>query len=66
MKNPAALFSWAVDGLHYNRSIRVGPILFLPIGTVSNLAKRIIALERPFPVFLKKHSDFVMAGLSCL
>jgi transcriptional regulator with AAA-type ATPase domain/polyferredoxin len=65
MKNPAALFSWAVGW----------PILIIgafvwarfwcslcPIGTVSNLAKRIIALERPFPAFLKNHSDFVMAG----
>jgi transcriptional regulator with AAA-type ATPase domain/polyferredoxin len=64
MKNPAALFSWAVGW----------PILILgaffwsrfwcslcPIGTMSKLAKRIIALEKPFPTFLKNRSDIVIA-----
>ena len=65
MKNPAALFSWAVGW----PVLIIGAFVWArfwcslcPIGTVSNLAKRIIALERPFPAFLKKHSDFVMAG----
>lgn len=65
LKNPAALFSWAVGW----------PILILgafvwarfwcslcPIATVGNLAKRVISLERPFPVFLKNHSQFLIAG----
>ncbi|MGO9572665.1 MAG: sigma 54-interacting transcriptional regulator [Desulfomonilaceae bacterium] len=65
MKNPAALFSWAVGW----PLLIIGAFVWArfwcslcPIGTVGNLAKRIIALERPFPAFLKNHSDFVMAG----
>jgi DNA-binding NtrC family response regulator/polyferredoxin len=65
MKNPAALFSWAVGW----PLMIVGAFIcarfwcsLCPIGTVGNLAKRIVALERPFPAFLKNHSDFVMAG----
>jgi transcriptional regulator with AAA-type ATPase domain/ferredoxin len=65
MKNPAALFSWAIGW----------PILILgafvwarfwcslcPIATVGNLAKRLISFDRPFPAFLKNHSDFLIAG----
>jgi transcriptional regulator with AAA-type ATPase domain/polyferredoxin len=65
MKNPAALFSWAVGW----PLLILGAFLWArfscslcPIGTVGNLAKRVLSLERPFPAFLKNHSDFVMAG----
>lgn len=63
--NPAALFAWAVGW----------PVLIIgafvwsrfwcslcPIGTLSKLAKKIVSFERPFPTFLKNHSDFVIAG----
>lgn len=64
LKNPAALFSWAVGW----------PILIMgaffwsrfwcslcPVGTLSKLAKKIVALERPFPTILKNRSDIVIA-----
>ncbi|MDQ1278619.1 MAG: hypothetical protein QG555_1662, partial [Thermodesulfobacteriota bacterium] len=65
MKNPAALFSWAVGWPVFIIGAFVWARFWCtlcPIGTVGNLAKRIISLERPFPTFLKTHSDFVMAG----
>ncbi|MFC1833903.1 sigma 54-interacting transcriptional regulator [Thermodesulfobacteriota bacterium] len=65
VKNAGALFCWAVGW----------PVLIIgaffwarfwctlcPIGTLSALAKRIVSWERPFPLFLKKHSDFLIAG----
>jgi DNA-binding NtrC family response regulator/polyferredoxin len=65
MRNPAALVAWALGW----------PIMILtafffarfwcaicPIGTVGNLAKRVLALEIPFPLILKKHNDFLIAG----
>jgi transcriptional regulator with AAA-type ATPase domain/polyferredoxin len=63
-QNPAALFAWAVGW----------PILIVgaftwarfwcslcPIGTLSKLAKKVVSLERPFPAFLKNHSDIIIA-----
>ncbi|MBI4962748.1 MAG: sigma 54-interacting transcriptional regulator [Desulfomonile tiedjei] len=65
LKNPAALFSWAVGW----PILIVGAFVWArfwcslcPIGTVGNLAKKIISFDRPFPVFLKNHSDFLIAG----
>lgn len=65
MKNPAALFSWAVGW----PILIIGAFFYArfwcsvcPIGTLGKLAKKIIALERPFPPFLKNHSDFLIAG----
>jgi len=65
MRNPAALVSWALGW----------PVLILgaflwarfwcslcPIGTLGEYAKRFVALEKPFPAFLKNHSDFVVAA----
>lgn len=65
LKNPAALFSWAVGW----------PILIIgafvwarfwcalcPMGTVGEMAKKIWSMEKPFPPWLKQHSDFVMAA----
>ncbi len=64
-KNPAALFSWALGW----------PLLIMsafffarfwcsvcPIGILGKLAKRVFALEKTFPAFLKVRSDFVIAG----
>jgi len=65
LKNPAALLSWAVGW----PILIVGAFVWArfwcslcPIGTVGNLAKKIVSFERPFPVFLKNHSDFLIAG----
>jgi len=65
LKNPAALFSWAVGW----PTLILGAFVWArfwcslcPIGTVGNLAKKVISLEKPFPVFLKNHSDFLIAG----
>jgi len=65
VKNPAALFSWALGW----------PLLIMsafffarfwcsvcPIGVIGKLAKRVFAVERPFPAFLKVRSDFLIAG----
>ncbi len=65
MKNPAALVAWAVGW----------PIMIIasfvlarlwcsicPIGVVGHFAKKVAALEVPFPVFLRNHSDFLIAG----
>ncbi|MEW6348386.1 MAG: sigma 54-interacting transcriptional regulator [Thermodesulfobacteriota bacterium] len=65
LRNPAALFGWALGW----------PILILgaffcarawcaicPIGTIGKLAKKVISLERPFPESLRNHSDFLIAG----
>lgn len=67
MKNPAALFSWAVGW----PTLIIGAFVWArfwcslcPIGTLSKLAKKIIALERPFPQALKNRSDlFVVVAV---
>jgi CRP-like cAMP-binding protein/ferredoxin len=65
MKNPAALIAWAVGW----PAMIFGAFLLArfwcsvcPIGLIGNLAKRVAALERPFPTYLKNHSDFLIAG----
>ncbi|MCX5872817.1 MAG: sigma 54-interacting transcriptional regulator [Deltaproteobacteria bacterium] len=65
MNNPAALISWALGW----PILIVGSLLWArfwcslcPIGVIANLAKRIVSLEKPFPAFLKRHSDFLIAG----
>lgn len=65
LKNPASLVSWALGWplLIFGAFLCARSWCALcPIGTVSNLAKRIVSLDRPFPEFLKLHSDFVVAG----
>lgn len=63
MRNPAALFSWAVGW----PTLIIGAFIWArfwcslcPIGTLSKLAQRVISLERPFPQILKKHSDLLI------
>jgi DNA-binding NtrC family response regulator/polyferredoxin len=65
MKNPAALFSWAVGW----PTLIIGAFVWArfwcslcPIGTLSKLAKKIVALERPFPQVLKNYSDLFVVG----
>lgn len=65
MQNPAALVSWALGW----PILIIGSLFWArfwcslcPIGVIANLAKKLVALERPFPAFLKKHSDFLIAG----
>ncbi|MGB6068449.1 MAG: cyclic nucleotide-binding domain-containing protein [Desulfomonilaceae bacterium] len=65
MKNPAALFSWAVGW----PTLILGAFVWArfwcslcPIGTLSKLAKKVFALERPFPQFLKSRSDLVIVA----
>ncbi|MGC8603568.1 MAG: 4Fe-4S binding protein, partial [Desulfomonilaceae bacterium] len=65
MNNPAALISWALGW----PILIVGSLLWArfwcslcPIGVIANLGKKIIAFEKPFPAFLKQHSDFLIAG----
>ncbi len=65
MQNPAALVSWALGW----PILIVGSLFWArfwcslcPIGVIANLAKKLVSLERPFPAFLKKHSDFLIAG----
>ncbi len=65
MNNPAALISWALGW----PILIVGSLLWArfwcsvcPIGVIANLAKRILSYEKPFPTFLKRHSDFLIAG----
>ncbi len=65
LNNPAALFSWAVGW----PVLIVGAFIWsrfwcslCPIGTLSKLAKKIIALEKPFPTALKNRSDLLIAG----
>jgi transcriptional regulator with AAA-type ATPase domain/polyferredoxin len=65
LKNPGALFCWAVGW----------PILIIgafvwarfwcslcPIGTLSRLAQKVVSFNLPFPAILKRRSDFVIAG----
>jgi len=65
MNNPAALVSWALGW----PILIVGSLIWArfwcslcPIGVIANLAKRIVSFEKPFPAFLKRHSDFLIAG----
>jgi len=65
LQNPGALFSWALGW----PTLIFGAFLWArfwctlcPIGFLSNLAKKILALEKPFPAFLRNHSDFLVAG----
>jgi transcriptional regulator with AAA-type ATPase domain/polyferredoxin len=65
LKNPASLISWALGWPLLIFGAFLGArswCAFCPIGTVSNLAKRIVSLNRPFPEFLKVRSDFLVAG----
>lgn len=63
-QNPGGLFSWAVGW----PMMVFGSFFWArfwcslcPIGTLSNLAKKIISLERPFPAFLKARSEWIVA-----
>jgi transcriptional regulator with AAA-type ATPase domain/polyferredoxin len=65
MRNPAALFSWAVGW----PTLIIGAFIWArfwcslcPIGTLSKLAKKVIALEKPFPAALKNHSDLLVVA----
>ncbi|MBM4328129.1 MAG: cyclic nucleotide-binding domain-containing protein [Deltaproteobacteria bacterium] len=65
LQNPGALFSWALGW----PMLVFGAFLWArfwctlcPIGFLSNLAKKVIALEKPFPAFLRNHSDFLVAA----
>ncbi|MEW6352584.1 MAG: sigma 54-interacting transcriptional regulator [Thermodesulfobacteriota bacterium] len=64
-RNPASLFSWAVGW----PALVLGSFLWgrfwcsiCPMGTLGRLAKRVVALERPFPPVLKTYSEFLVAG----
>ncbi|HMK36497.1 MAG TPA: sigma 54-interacting transcriptional regulator, partial [Desulfomonilaceae bacterium] len=66
LQNPAALFGWAVGW----PLLIVGAFLasrfscsVCPIGTMADVTKKFVALEKPFPAFLKNHSDFLIAGV---
>lgn len=65
LRNPAALISWALGwpimivGAFFSARFWCS---VCPIGTIGNLAKKIVSLEKPFPAFLKNHSDFLIAG----
>lgn len=65
LKNPASLFSWALGW----PALVGGAFLWArfwcslcPMGTIGHLAKKLVALERPFPTFLKNRSDLLIAG----
>ncbi|MFH0825410.1 MAG: cyclic nucleotide-binding domain-containing protein [Pseudomonadota bacterium] len=65
IRNPAALFSWAVGW----PTLIIGGFMWArfwctlcPIGTVSNLVKKVVSWDLPFPAFLKTHSDFLVAA----
>lgn len=65
MRNPAALISWALGW----PILIVGALFWArfwcslcPIGVIAALSKKLLALERPFPAFLKRNSDFLIAG----
>ena len=64
LQNPGGLFSWAVGW----PMMIFGSFFWArfwcslcPIGVLSKLAKRIIALEIPFPAILKQYSDWIIA-----
>ncbi|MBI5250924.1 MAG: sigma 54-interacting transcriptional regulator [Desulfomonile tiedjei] len=63
--NLGGLFSWAIGW----PTMVFGAFLWArfwcsvcPMGAISNLAKRIISWELPFPAFLKLHSDLIVAA----
>ena len=63
--NLGGLFSWAVGW----PTMIFGAFLWArfwcsicPMGAISNLAKRVISWEAPFPAFLKLHSDLIVAA----
>lgn len=65
LRNPAALFCWSVGW----PTLIIAAFLFArfwcslcPIGTLSRLSQRLVSFNLPFPAFLKKRSDFVIAG----
>lgn len=65
MRNPAALISWALGW----PILIIGALFWArfwcslcPIGVIAALSKKILSLERPFPAFLKRNSDFLIAG----
>ena len=65
LHNLGGLFSWAVGW----PTMVFGAFIWArfwcslcPMGTLSNLAKKIIAWELPFPAFLKRYSDWISAG----
>lgn len=65
LKNPASLISWALGWPLLMFGAFLGArswCAICPIGTMSNLAKRVVNLGKPFPDFFKLHSDFVVAG----
>lgn len=64
-RNMASLFSWALGW----PALVIGAFFWgrfwctlCPMGSLSNLAKRVISWEIPFPAFLKNRSDFVVAA----
>ncbi|MFH1112886.1 MAG: sigma 54-interacting transcriptional regulator [Pseudomonadota bacterium] len=63
--NLGGLFSWAVGW----PTMVFGSFLWArfwcslcPMGTLSNLAKKLISWEIPFPGYLKRYSDWILAG----
>ena len=64
LQNPGGLFSWAVGW----PMMIFGSFFWArfwcslcPIGVLSKLAKKILALEIPFPAVLKQYSDWIIA-----
>lgn len=65
LKNPASLFSWALGWPALVGGAFVWARFWCtlcPMGTIGHLAKRLVALERPFPNFLKNRSDLLVAA----
>ncbi len=65
VRNPGALLSWAVGW----PLLVIGAFLWArlwcticPMGVLGNMAKKLISFDKPFPVFLRKNSDFVLAA----
>lgn len=65
LKNPAAMVAWAIGW----PVMIIGALFWArfwcslcPIGVIASLAKKVMSLERPFPAFLKRNSDFLIAG----
>ena len=64
-KNPAAVLMWSLAWPGLIICAFLGARIscsFCAIGALSSLAKRIVALEIPFPEVLKMRSDFLIAG----
>lgn len=64
-ENIGSLFSWALGW----PSLVIGALLWArfwctlcPMGTLSKLAKKVVALEISFPAVLKRHSEALVAG----